>query len=209
MGIRWIFAALTLAAVPAWAANYAACILDKMPGTQSGPAFIAGMQLCSQKHTDQFFTIKRGSGRGIFAFKSAAACTADRAKATSWQPAAHQISRACECLFGESRGDLDMCQRYDLPQEIRQQHSTIRTLAETIALENHYRRIYAAHPDADEIFNRKDFQAWWVNDAARAALLTNGSTSQIIKLMREFKDQLASRGGPWGEGDRLAPPPLR
>lgn len=29
MGIRWIFAALTLAAAPAWAANYATFILDK------------------------------------------------------------------------------------------------------------------------------------------------------------------------------------
>lgn len=183
----------------AFAADYASCLLETMPGTQSGPAFVAGMQLCSQKHPDQFFTIKRGSGRGILGPKSANACTAEKAKTTSWQPAAHQIKRACDCLYGDAQGEWDMCQRYDLPQEIRQQHPNLKTPSQTLALENHYRRIYAAHPDADEIFNRKDFQAWWLNDPSKAKVLSEGSTQAIIKLMSDFKEQY------WGAGDRAAP----
>lgn len=189
----------------AFAADYATCLLEVLPGTQSGPAFTAGMQLCSQKHPDQYFTIKRGSGRGVFGPKSANACTADKAKSTSWQPAAYQIGRACACLYDEARGDWDMCQRYDLPAGIREQHASIKTPVEAIALETHYRRIYTAHPDADAIFERKDFKAWWVNDPKRAKVLSGGSTQQIIKLMSDFKADLASRGGTWGENDRVVP----
>lgn len=169
------------------ASNYAECIIDTLPGTQSQAAFTAGMQLCAAKYPDRMFVIKRGAGRGILGFKSANACTADKAKSTSWQPAAWQIRLACECLYGDPAYELDMCQRYSLPSGIRDQHSNITTVAGQIELEHHYRRIYTSHPDADQLFNRRDFQEWWLSDPARVKVMERGSTKQIIELMNEFK----------------------
>lgn len=179
-------AALALAASPAWA-NYAQCLLESLPGTQNAPAFGAAMQMCGQKYPDRLFDIKRGEGRGLLGYKTANACTVDKGKATSWQPAAYQIKAACDCLYGESRGDWDMCQRYEIPPGVREQHTNSKTVKEQIALEHHYRRIYTAHPDADALFDRKDFQAWWVKDPAKAKIMSSGSTQQIIKLMSDFK----------------------
>lgn len=208
MNLRSIFLGLIISTSTSYAsaaANYAACLLDTLPGTQSQAAFLAGMQMCADKHRDRFFTIKRGEGRGLFSYKSPNACTAEKAKTTAWQPAAHQIRVACECLYGESFGEWDMCQRYALPAGIREQHNP-KTVAAQLQLEHHYRRIYEQHPDADDIFNRRDFQAWWLNDPARTKILTNGNTNQIINLISAFKNDLAARSMPWGAGDIPAPP---
>ncbi|MFZ7310299.1 hypothetical protein [Comamonas jiangduensis] len=208
MSLRSIFLGLLISAATSYAsaaANYAACLLETLPGTQSQAAFAAGMQMCSDKHKDRLFVIKRGDGRGLFAYKSPNACTVEKAKTTSWQPAAHQIRLACECLYGESRGEWDMCQRYTLPAGIREQHENLKTIASQIELEHHYRRIYAQHPDADEIFNRRDFQEWWLKDPAKAKVLTNGTTRQIIHLISTFKDELSASSPTWGAGDTPAP----
>lgn len=101
MPARWIFAALALAASPAYAANYATCILDKMPGTQNGAAHAAVIQTCIQEHPAGYSGVAKGSGRGLFGFKNGNACTIDKAKQTSFQPAATMIAVACRCLYDE------------------------------------------------------------------------------------------------------------
>ncbi|WP_440111771.1 hypothetical protein [Acidovorax sp. BL-A-41-H1] len=180
-------ALLLLAAAPAFAANYATCILDKMPGTQNATAYQAGVQLCAQQHPDRFFTIVKGGGRGLLAPKSPDACTVVHAKSTVWQPAAQAIRRACDCLYGVPSGPSDMCERYPLPQELRNQHPNISTLDGHIRLEHHYRRIYAAHPDADEVFFSRDFVQWVTQDKARESHLVAGQTKDVIRLLTEFK----------------------
>lgn len=191
------------------ASNYASCLLETLPGTQSRASFNASIQLCAEQHRDQFFTLKRGFGRGALAYRSANACTSEKAKTTLFQPAAQHIRMACDCLYSEPRGEWDMCQRYQLPDGVREQHGTSKTIAEQIELEHHYRRIYALHPDADEIFARRDFQAWWAGDPAKVQVLTNGSTQEVIKLIAAFKADLAARPGPWGEADTPIHPSTR
>lgn len=48
---RPITALLLAACSPAWAANYATCILDKMPGTQNDVAAQAIYQVCNSKRS--------------------------------------------------------------------------------------------------------------------------------------------------------------
>lgn len=101
MGIRWIFAALTLAAAPAWAANYATCILDKMPGTANDVAAGAIHQVCLADHAGGLQAVTQSSGRGLFGFKSGAECTAKKAGDTRSNRAAHTIGSACRKLYDD------------------------------------------------------------------------------------------------------------
>ena len=48
--MRQIAAIALLATSPAWAGNFATCVLDKMPGTQNDVAAVAIYQVCRAKH---------------------------------------------------------------------------------------------------------------------------------------------------------------
>lgn len=172
---------------PVFAADYATCLLDKLPGVKNAPAHAAALNLCAQQHPDKFFEVRRGSGRGLLGPKSPEQCTLDKARDTSWQPAAGMIMRACGCLYTPSAGPTDMCERYPLSAEIRAQHPAIKTDADLLKLETHYRKIYAAHPDADALFARKDFWAWVTQDKAREQALTKGSTADVVRVLGEFR----------------------
>ena len=50
---------------PAFAADYATCLLNKLPGVKNAPAHAAALNLCSQQHPDKFFEVRRGSGSGL------------------------------------------------------------------------------------------------------------------------------------------------
>ncbi|MBK0115638.1 hypothetical protein [Delftia sp. S66] len=180
-------AALAALGTPALATDYATCLLDKLPGVKNAPAHAAALSLCAQQHPDKFFEVRRGSGRGLLGPKSPEQCTLDKARDTSWQPAAGMIMRACGCLYSPSAGPTDMCERYPLPAEIRAQHPAVKTDADLLKLETHYRKIYAAHPDADALFARKDFWAWVTQDKAREQALTKGSTADVVRVLREFR----------------------
>ena len=65
MGIRSIIAALTFAASPAWAANYATCILDKAPGAANDVAAHAIYQLCLAENPGGLNAMAQGSGCGF------------------------------------------------------------------------------------------------------------------------------------------------
>lgn len=199
---RWmVAAALAALGTPALAADYATCLLDNLPGVKNGPAHAAALNLCGSKYPDRFFEVRRGSGRGLLGPKSPEQCTLDKARDTSWQPAAGMIMRACGCLYTPSAGPTDMCERYPLSAEIRAQHPLVKTDAEQLKLETHYRKIYTAHPDADALFARRDFWAWVTQDKGRENAITKGSTDTVIRTMSEFKAQTRDRFG--GE---LVPP---
>lgn len=52
-------------ACSAFAADYATCLLDKLPGVKNAPAHAAALNLCAQQHPDKFFEVRRGSGHGL------------------------------------------------------------------------------------------------------------------------------------------------
>jgi len=100
-----LIAALALAAAPAWASNYATCILDKMPGTQNDVAASAVHQVCIGEHAGGMDAVAQGSGRGLFGFGSGAECTAKKAGETRSNRAAVMIGVACRRLYDESEID--------------------------------------------------------------------------------------------------------
>ena len=101
MGIRLIFATLTAACAPAWAANYATCILDKAPGVANDTAAHAVHQLCMSEHPGGIGAVPQGSGRGLFGFNSGAECTAKKAGETRSNQAAAMVGMACRRLYDE------------------------------------------------------------------------------------------------------------
>jgi len=52
-------------AAPAFAADYATCLLDKLPGVKNAPSHAAALNLCAQQHPDKFFEVRRGLGPGL------------------------------------------------------------------------------------------------------------------------------------------------
>lgn len=98
--MRTSLAALAMLCSPAaFAANFATCILDKMPGTQNDIAASAVYQVCQGKHPGLIAAVAQGSGRGIFAFDSGAECTAKKAGETRSQRAAMLVGVACRRLY--------------------------------------------------------------------------------------------------------------
>ena len=91
---------LLLFAAPAWAANFATCLLDKLPGTQNDVAAQAIYQVCKSKHGG-LQAVAQGSGRGLFGYDSGAECTAKNAGDTRSNQAAHMIGAACRKLYDE------------------------------------------------------------------------------------------------------------
>lgn len=100
--LRSILASLLLAASPAFAADYATCILDKMPKAQNDVAANSIMQVCAQAHGN-ILTVKQGSGRGWFGYKSGAECAAKEAAGTPSNRAAFLIRQACGKLYDEEQ----------------------------------------------------------------------------------------------------------
>lgn len=105
--MRITSALLLLFAAPAFAANYATCILDKMPGTQNDVAATAIYQVCQSQHPAGMDGVTQGSGRGMFGFKSGPECTAKKAGDTRSNRAAVAIGGACRRLYDEPNPFLD------------------------------------------------------------------------------------------------------
>jgi hypothetical protein len=93
---------LAFAASPAFAGNYAECILDKMPGVANDTAATAVYQMCKAEYPGAIQSVPQGSGRGMFSFKSGAECTAKKAGDTRSNQAAHMIGVACRKLYDEA-----------------------------------------------------------------------------------------------------------
>lgn len=94
---------LATAAGPVFAANYATCILDKMPGVANDVVAQSVLQVCRQKHPGGFDAVKNGSGRGFFGYKSGAECTIKKAEDTRSMQGAAMIRASCIRLYDEVR----------------------------------------------------------------------------------------------------------
>ena len=96
-------AALFAALLPsiATAANFATCLLDKLPEVQNDVAAQAVYQVCNASHPGAFGPVRQGSGRGWFSFKSGADCTMKKAGETRSHRAASLIGIACRRLYDE------------------------------------------------------------------------------------------------------------
>lgn len=89
-------------ASPAFASNYATCILDKMPGVANDVAAHAVRQVCIAEHPGGMNAVEQGSGRGFFGYDSGAECVVKKAGETRSQSAAATIGAACRKLYEES-----------------------------------------------------------------------------------------------------------
>lgn len=98
---RLMLATLALAASPAYAANFATCLLDKLPGTANDVAAQAVYQVCLADHPGGIEAVAQGSGRGLFGFGSGAECTAKKAGETRSNRAAVLVGVACRKLYDE------------------------------------------------------------------------------------------------------------
>ena len=95
-----IFLAALLPSI-ATAGNFAACLLDKLPGVQNDVAAQAVYQVCHAQHPGAFGSVKQGDGRGWFSYKSGPDCTIEKASETRSIRAAGLIGAACRRLYDE------------------------------------------------------------------------------------------------------------
>lgn len=102
-------ALLLLFAGPIYAANYATCILDKMPGTANQPTHAAVVNSCTHAHPGRYSDIAQGSGRGLFGYSDGNSCTITRAKDTVFAISSMQIAQACRCLYDAPRQQGELC----------------------------------------------------------------------------------------------------
>ena len=99
---RHLALVLTLAAAPAFAADFATCLLDRLPGVANDTAAYATRQVCLGKHPGGIEAVMQGSGRGLLGFDSGAECTAKKAGDTRSNQAALLIGMACRKLYDEA-----------------------------------------------------------------------------------------------------------
>lgn len=107
--MRLLVAALAWFALPASAADYAQCILDKMPGTKNGVVHQAILRECLAAHPGGFLVARKGSGRGFFGFDGRDACVKRKAVDTAFPGSAVAISAACHCAYEKPQFEGEMC----------------------------------------------------------------------------------------------------
>lgn len=107
---------ILLAWAPAWAANYATCILDKAPGAANDVAAQAVIQLCLAENPGGLQAVQQGSGRGWFGFKSGPECTAKKAGDTRSNQAAAIVGAACRRLYDDNSFSFEEAQGLPAPK---------------------------------------------------------------------------------------------
>ncbi len=81
--------------------------------------------------------------------------------------------------------------------------SQVGQLESTQADQEHYRRIYDAHPDADSLASEAVFERWAATPE-KQRVMTAGTTEQVIRLFSEYKSQRSSAGA-----TKTAPPTVQ
>lgn len=61
------------------------------------------------------------------------------------------------------------------------------------AKDEHYRQIYAAHPDADAIFSSANFRQWVATNPRFQNTASTGSTQEVIAMFSAFKQRVNAR----------------
>lgn len=110
-------AVLLAAPLTASAANYATCLLDKLPGVQNTPAAYAAAKICLAKYPTGFDGVQQGSGIGFFSYASGAECALEKASETQSNHAARMIMGACNKLYNEPK-HFDLFDEFEItPQK--------------------------------------------------------------------------------------------
>ena len=94
---------LAIAAVVYWDVSpprkdWATCVLDKMPNTQSDITALSVMQVCNAEHGSRA-SVVRGGGRGWFGYSSGAECAVAKGGNTPSNNAARAIRIACNLRY--------------------------------------------------------------------------------------------------------------
>lgn len=97
-------------------ADFADCVLDKMPGTSNAAAAAAVYRTCSNDFPRRYSGIYKGVNRGFFAFKDAEACIIKKARDTAQPSAAFMIAAACRCLYDPPEFNGQTCDQPFTPQ---------------------------------------------------------------------------------------------
>lgn len=84
------------------AANYATCLLDKLPDVQNHGASVSAVRVCQSKYPGGLASVEQGAGRGLFAsYDSGDECTYDKAKDTRYTGAVRVMAEACMRLYNK------------------------------------------------------------------------------------------------------------
>lgn len=100
--------AVTLACLcgAANAANYATCLLDKLPGLENDQAAAAANSICKTEYPGGFKAVPQGDGRGLMGYDSGAECALDKSGDTRSSAAAYMIRSACNRLYDKQCSSL-------------------------------------------------------------------------------------------------------
>lgn len=83
------------------AGDFAACLLDNLPGLENDHAASAAVSVCKAEYPGGLESVPAGSGRGALSFKSGAECALNKSGQTRSRDAAYMIRAACNRLFDE------------------------------------------------------------------------------------------------------------
>ena len=83
------------------AGDYAACLLDSLPGLENDHAASAAVSVCKAAYPGGLESVPAGSGRGVLSFKSGAECALNKSGQTRSLDAAYLIRAACNRLYDE------------------------------------------------------------------------------------------------------------
>ncbi|SDG85258.1 hypothetical protein SAMN05216588_101189 [Pseudomonas flavescens] len=84
------------------AANYATCLLDKLPGVQNQAATTAAVVMCEADFPGGMAKVPQGDSRGVFAsYRSGSECTLEKSRDTRFVRAVQLISSACHRIYNE------------------------------------------------------------------------------------------------------------
>ncbi|OLU22897.1 hypothetical protein BVH03_21840 [Pseudomonas sp. PA15(2017)] len=84
------------------AANYATCLLDKLPGVENQAATTAAVVMCEADYPGGMAKVPQGDSRGVFAsYRSGSECTLEKSRDTRFVRAVQLISSACHRLYDQ------------------------------------------------------------------------------------------------------------
>lgn len=89
-------------------ANFATCILEYLPDVQNRASLISVVKMSVTKFPGKS-SIKKGSGRGLFEYKSGSECTVDKASKTHNDQAANFIVYWYNCLYDKENYEGETC----------------------------------------------------------------------------------------------------
>lgn len=92
---------------PAWAGNYATCLLKHMPGLNNDAAAQAAINLCMGEFPNGMTNVSQGEGRGFLSYNSGAECALKKGGETHSQMAGRAILMACNRLYNEPQHPAD------------------------------------------------------------------------------------------------------